>query len=151
MSDNYLLQYQQCATEISFLSFASIFKTNNMKASFIYKTYLDLSFFAKFIRNNIHWTYNFMIYTYDIYIWIYICNHDNNVPSQLLPQWLCWNSRNNTSCTSSWLTCTSFAQVHGLPQSQCGDNRVVIVFMITLYQVHLTSVRFKNSAYVIYM
>ena len=28
-----------------------------------------------------------------IYIYIYTCNHENNVPSRLLPQWLCGNSR----------------------------------------------------------
>ena len=27
-----------------------------------------------------------------IYIYIYIYNHENNVPSQLSPQWLCGNS-----------------------------------------------------------
>ena len=27
-----------------------------------------------------------------IYIYIYICNHENNVPSLLSPQWLCGNS-----------------------------------------------------------
>ena len=27
-----------------------------------------------------------------IYIYIYICNHENNVPSRLSPQWLCGNS-----------------------------------------------------------
>ena len=31
------------------------------------------------------------IYTY-IYIYIYIYNDENNVPSQLSPQWLCGNS-----------------------------------------------------------
>ena len=32
-----------------------------------------------------------------------MCNHVNNVLSQVSPQWLC-------------------AQVHELPQSHCGDN-----------------------------
>ena len=27
-----------------------------------------------------------------IYIYMYICNHENNVPSRLSPQWLCGNS-----------------------------------------------------------
>ena len=27
-----------------------------------------------------------------MYIYIYICNHENNVPSRLSPQWLCGNS-----------------------------------------------------------
>ena len=27
-----------------------------------------------------------------IYIYIYICNHEKNVPSRLSPQWLCGNS-----------------------------------------------------------
>ena len=27
-----------------------------------------------------------------IYIYIYICNHENNVPSGLSPQWFCGNS-----------------------------------------------------------
>ena len=32
------------------------------------------------------------IYIEIIYIHIYKCNHENNVPSQLSPQWLCGNS-----------------------------------------------------------
>ena len=28
----------------------------------------------------------------NIYIYIYICNHENNVPFRLSPQWLCGNS-----------------------------------------------------------
>ena len=27
-----------------------------------------------------------------MYVYIYICNHENNVPSRLLPQWFCGNS-----------------------------------------------------------
>ena len=46
---------------------------------------------------------------------MYICNHENNVPSRLSPQWLCDNS-----CT--------WAQVHELPQSHCGDNREGTLF-----------------------
>ena len=26
-----------------------------------------------------------------MYVCMYICNHENNVPSQLSPQWLCGN------------------------------------------------------------
>ena len=46
---------------------------------------------------------------------MYICNHENNVPSPLSPQWLCGN---RISC----------AQVHELPQSHCGDNREGTLF-----------------------
>ena len=49
---------------------------------------------------------------------IYICNHENNVPSRLSPQWLCGNS-----CT--W---AHDAQRHALPQSHCGDNREDTLF-----------------------
>ena len=27
-----------------------------------------------------------------MYVCVYICNHENNVPSRLSPQWLCGNS-----------------------------------------------------------
>ena len=50
-----------------------------------------------------------------MYIYVYICNHENNVPSRLSPQWLCGNS-----CT--------WAHVHELPQSHCGDNREGTLF-----------------------
>ena len=53
-----------------------------------------------------------------------MCNHENNVPSRLSPQWLCGNS-----CT--WAhddNRTSCAQVHELPQSHCGDNREDTLF-----------------------
>ena len=50
-----------------------------------------------------------------MYIYIYICNHENNVPSRLSPQWLCGNS-----CT--------WAHDVRLPQSHCGDNREGTLF-----------------------
>ena len=62
-----------------------------------------------------------------IIIYIYICNHENNVPSRLSPQWLCGNS-----CT--WAhDRTSCAQVHKLPQSHCGDNREAHFFHDYIY------------------
>ena len=57
---------------------------------------------------------------------MYICNHENNVPSRLSPQWLCGNS-----CTWAHdvrFNRTSCAQVHELPQSHCGDNREGTLF-----------------------
>ena len=47
--------------------------------------------------------YNMYIYKYNVYI--YTCNHENNVPSQLSPQWLCGNS-----CTLAQVYEYSFAQ-----------------------------------------
>ena len=70
------------------------------------------------------------MYVYIYYIYIYC--HENNVPSQLSPQWLYGNS-----CTLAhdvWLNMmnmmnrTSCAQVHELPQSHCGDNREGTLF-----------------------
>ena len=37
-------------------------------------------------------TSNFVLLFSSIYISIYICNNENNVPSRLSPQWLCGNS-----------------------------------------------------------
>ena len=60
---------------------------------------------------------------------MYICNHENNVPSHLSPQWLCANS-----CTwghmmySLYSYRTSCAQVHELPQSHWGDNQEGTLF-----------------------
>ena len=39
----------------------------------------------------IHYTSHIYLCTY-IYIYIYICNHENSVPSRLSPQWHCGNS-----------------------------------------------------------
>ena len=52
---------------------------------------------------------------------MYICNHENNVPSRLSSQWLCGNS-----CI--WAHDVTHAQVHELPQSQCDDNREGTLF-----------------------
>ena len=94
--------------------------------------------------------YNFWgmtIYIY-IYIYIYICYHENNVPSRLSSQWLCGNSctwandvlnqrvlnnlskEHNISGSLVPAMCnrTSCAQVHELPQSDCGDNREGTLF-----------------------
>ena len=49
------------------------------------------------------------IYIYNVYkytyLYIYTCNHENNVPSWLSPQWLCGNS-----CTLAQVYEYSFAQ-----------------------------------------
>ena len=59
---------------------------------------------------------------YNICIYAYTCNHENNAPLWLSPQWLCGNS-----CTSAHDR-TSYAQVHELPQSHCGHNREGTLF-----------------------
>ena len=53
---------------------------------------------------------------------VILCNHENNVPSQLSSQLPCGNS-----CTWAYLG-TSCAQVYELPPSQCGDNREGTLF-----------------------
>ena len=43
-------------------------------------------------------------------------------------------------------SCTSCAQVHELPQSDCGDNREGTLFSwLHIYYAHLASVRFEHS------
>ena len=55
---------------------------------------------------------------------IYMCNHENKVPSRLSPQWLCGNS-----CTYAHdVYRTSCAEVHELTQGHCGDNREGTLF-----------------------
>ena len=72
-----------------------------------------------------------------ICIYIYICYHENNVPSRLSPQWLCGNSCTWAhdvrlhiagSLVPPMCNRTSCAQVHELPQSHCGDNREGTLF-----------------------
>ena len=95
------------------------------------------------------------------------CNHENNVPSCLSPQWLCYNSNtwahdvsNRTLCVYHVPTCThnrtSSAQVrelppshwsavHELPPSHCSDNWDSTLFsLLHIYYPHLASVRFKH-------
>ena len=38
------------------------------------------------------------------HIYIYICNHENNVPPRLSPQWLCGNSCTWAS-VPKWMSC----------------------------------------------
>ena len=73
---------------------------------------------------------------------IYICNHENNVPSRLR-QCLCgilytW--------AHVWLQhCSSCAQVHELPQSHGDDNRKGTLFScLHIYYACLASVKFEH-------
>ena len=71
--------------------------------------------------------YGSLITSY-IYIYIYICSHDNNVPSQLSPQWLCGNS-----CT--WAHDVRFTLM-------MFTLKLTLMYMI---YAHLASVRFEHS------
>ena len=79
------------------------------------------------------------------YVLIYICNHENHVPSRLLPKWLC-----SYSCT--WAHYVKCAQVHELRQSHCGDNLDGTWFLwLHIYYAHLALVRFEHCvSWIIY-
>ena len=75
------------------------------------------------------------IYIYNIYIYIYIvyiCNHENNVPSRLSPQWLCGNS-----CTCAHELHKTILVITG--RAHCFHDYIYI------YYAHLASVRFQHS------
>ena len=60
-----------------------------------------------------------------MYVYIYICYHENNVPSWLSPQWLCGNSH---AFGHMMYGSSSCVQEHELPQRNCGDNREGTLF-----------------------
>ena len=46
---------------------------------------------------------------------MYVCNHENNVPSRLSPQWLCGNS------------CTWAHDVHHVPKCMSCHKALVVI------------------------
>ena len=52
-------------------------------------------------------------------MYIYICNHENNVPSLLSPQWLCGNS-----CT--WAHDVRF-DLHHVPKCMSCHKAIVVI------------------------
>ena len=66
-----------------------------------------------------------------MYIYIYICNHENNVPSWLSPQWLCGNS-------STWAHYVRY-MVHMLlvPKSVQQAKAVIQVIIVNCYNCYV--------------
>ena len=83
-----------------------------------------------------------------LYICIYLCNHENNVPSRLSLPMALWELMHlGTWCTVKTWNRTSCAQVHEFPQSHCGDNREgTLLSWLHIYYAHLASVTFEHSA-----
>ena len=75
-----------------------------------------------------------------IYIYIYVCNHENNEPSQISPQWVCGNSCAWTH--ELYIMCPSAE----LPQSHWGDKWEGTLFSwLNIYYAHLAAVRFLST------
>ena len=74
---------------------------------------------------------------------IYICNHENNVPSQSPPKCLCGNSW-TWAYGVRLCACTSCAPISEFPQSYCGDNRKSTLFSrLHICYTHLASEKFE--------
>ena len=52
-----------------------------------------------------------------MYIYIHICNHENNVSSRLSPQWLCSNSRTDVRYLGTWCTTYVIYDVYCFPET----------------------------------
>ena len=105
---------------------------------------------------------------------IYICNHENNVPSRLSPQWLCGNSctwvddvrLHIGSLMTTYITLLALlfehslvhwyqqcVTVHHVPKCMSCHKAIVVITgrahcfhdYIYIYYAHLASVRFEHS------
>ena len=75
----------------------------------------------------------YIIYIMYVYIYIYIYIYTYTITKTICPL--------GTTCNR-----TSCAQVHGLPQSHCGDNREgTLVSWLHIYYIYLTFVWFEHS------
>ena len=73
------------------------------------------------------------MYILYICVYIYICNHENNVTSWLFPQWLVETHALGHMMDGLRTLCVQFmrslrAQVLELPQCHCGDNQESTLF-----------------------
>ena len=76
-----------------------------------------------------------------IYLFIYICNHEDNVLSRLSSQWFYVNP-----CTWTDDVVSTWCMIYELPQSHYGDNWKGGFFSWWhIHYTHLTSVRFEHS------
>ena len=97
------------------------------------------------VRTSITISYNHFWNIICMYIYvIYICDHENNVLSQLSPQWLCGNSSTwahdvlYIMCPSAWVATKPLWW-------KSGGHIVFIIALLPIYYAHLAFVRFELS------